>query len=74
MAAGLLAGTTVYWTSNGATLQGTIVSTNLLNANGSEFAGGGEPFYSVKSVTGSSAPASSSAIVLVRQAEARANP
>ena len=67
-------GTTVYWTSGGATLTGTVVSTPLLNANGSENAGAGEGFYAVKSVTGPTAPASSTAVVQIRANEIRLNP
>ena len=69
----IVAGNTVYWTSNGATLSGVVVSTPTLNANGTANQEGGEPVYVIKSVTGPGAPANASALVNIRSTEVRAS-
>lgn len=67
-------GTTVYWTSGGETLTGTVVYGPTLLASGLPNQGGGEARYQIKSVTGTGAPASSTAQVSVLATEVRTSP
>lgn len=66
-------GNTIYWTSNGVTFSGVVLTTPTQNANGTVNQGGGEPFYTVNTVTAPGFTYAAKTVLSVRQAEARAS-
>lgn len=67
----IAAGNTVYWTSNGNTIQGVVITTPTTLASGLPNQNGGEPMYTVNTVTGPGTAFPASQVIAVRQMDVR---
>lgn len=68
----IVTGNTVYWTSNGVTFSGVVINTPTTLSTGLPNQEGGEPFYTVNTVTAPGFTFAASLVMAVRQSEVRA--